>query len=335
MESLTLREWDVLLPLARSTRLLARLGALAHDVGIWEDLPDQVRLHMTGAEVQVGAQQRVAAWELDRLHRVLGECPFPVILLKGAAYLQGGLQVGRGRDFADVDILVPRTHIDEAENALKAAGWVSGALSEYDERYYRDWMHEIPPLRHPDRWVEVDVHHTLLPVTGRIQLVAGRLFEESRPLPDSRFRILGAEDLVLHSATHLFTSGECERALRDLSDLDLLLRQFAAETPGYYDRLLRRAEELNLGRILYYALHGVHAALNTPIPEEVLRACDRFGPPVAWARFMNAVFLAAFAPEVSGLSNLARGFLFLRSHWLKMPFILLVRHLWTKAYASH
>lgn len=335
MASLTLMQWDALLPLARSTRLLARLEALAHEAGVWENLPDQVRMHMTGAQVQVSAQQRAAAWEVNRLHRVLSDVSFPVVLLKGAAYLVGGLLAGHGRDFADVDILVPVTHIREVEEKLKLAGWESLDLCAYDERYYREWMHEIPPLKHPERQVEVDVHHTLLPLTGRIALPVDLLFDTTRSLEGLRFRILGPEDMLLHSATHLFTSGECERALRDLSDLDALIRQFAGEDPGFFARLLERAEALNLGRVLYYALHGVRSILATPIPGDIVQGCAHFAPPMGFACVMNALFRWAFSPESSLLTSLSRGFLFLRSHWLKMPFSLLVRHLWRKALVSN
>ena len=42
------------------------------------------------------------------------------------------------------------------------------------------------------------------------------------------FAVLAPEDMVLHSATHLFNEGEFDRGLRDLNDLDLLLREFGA-----------------------------------------------------------------------------------------------------------
>jgi len=37
---------------------------------------------------------------------------------------------------------VSKTQIGAAEAALMLDGWVSGQRSAYDQRYYREWMHE-------------------------------------------------------------------------------------------------------------------------------------------------------------------------------------------------
>ena len=40
-------------------------------------------------------------------------------------------------------------------------------LTPYDDAYYRDHMHELPPLIHKERDRMIDVHHTILPLTAR------------------------------------------------------------------------------------------------------------------------------------------------------------------------
>jgi hypothetical protein len=46
-------------------------------------------------------------------------------------------------------LLLPRAQLQEAERALFAEGRVADeGLDPYDDRYYRQWMHEVPPLRH-------------------------------------------------------------------------------------------------------------------------------------------------------------------------------------------
>jgi hypothetical protein len=42
---------------------------------------------------------------------------------------------------------VPRASLDAAERALVGAVWQMEALDPYDERYYRKWSHELPPMR--------------------------------------------------------------------------------------------------------------------------------------------------------------------------------------------
>jgi 3-hydroxyacyl-CoA dehydrogenase len=56
--------------------------------------------------------------------------------------------------------------------------------------------------------------------------------------------------MVLHSATHLFFEGELRHGLRDLVDLDDLVRHFAAQDASFWQRLVARAFEMDLARPL-------------------------------------------------------------------------------------
>ena len=121
-------------------------------------------------------------WEVHCLERALADFP-KVVLLKGAAYTVADLPAARGRIFSDVDLMVPKDRIAEAETTLRNHGWVAGATNAYDQRYYRTWMHQIPPLTHFRRETVIDVHHTIVPETARTPVAAGRLFDAARKLP--------------------------------------------------------------------------------------------------------------------------------------------------------
>ena len=54
-----------------------------------------------------------------------------------------------------------------AEAALMLDGWASGHRSAYDQRYYRTWMHELPPMQHIQRGTVLDVHHAIAPLMPR------------------------------------------------------------------------------------------------------------------------------------------------------------------------
>lgn len=84
---------------------------------------------------------------------------------------------------------------------------------------------------------------------------------------------LAPPDMVPHSATHLFHDGELAHGLRNLSDLDLLLRRFVAD-PAFWDALLACADKLTLGRPLLYALACLVSLLGTPVPAAVQRCAD-------------------------------------------------------------
>ncbi len=179
-----------------------------------------------------------------------------------------GLPAADGRVFSDVDILVPEQAIPAVESALMLHGWSAGHHGAYYQRYYRQWMHEIPPMRHARRRTVIDVHHAILPKTARIEVDSDRMREAAIAVAgDDRLRVLAPVDMVLHSATHLFHEGELDNGLRDLFDLDSLLRHFGAEA-GFWETLVPRAVEVGLTRPLYYALRYASQMLSTPIPAD-------------------------------------------------------------------
>jgi len=193
-------------------------------------------------------------------------------------------------------------------------------------------MHELPPMQHVSRQTVLDVHHAILPRTARLKPDSGKLLAASQPVPgEPRLRVLAPVDMVLHAATHLFLNEEFSSALRDLADLDSLLRHFGGETRFWQD-LPARALELDLARPLYYALRYATAILNSPVPPAACRASDAGRPPRPLIPLMDALFLRALKPDRSTAAGLARRALYVRAHWLRMPPLLLARHLAIKAF---
>jgi hypothetical protein len=257
------------------------------------------------------------------------------ILLKGAAYLFAGLPAARGRLFSDVDILVPRAALSRVEGALMLHGWATTHHHPYDQRYYRRWMHELPPLQHAARQTVLDVHHAILPPTARLKPDSAKLWAASRPLPEAPpLRLLAPADMVLHSATHLFFNEEFSHGLRDLTDIDSLLRHFGSQ-PGFWDHLTKRALDLDLARPLYYALRYAKEMLATPVPPTTFLAAAPGRPPTFLARLMDSLFLRVLQPDhpstADAFTPLAQRALYVRAHWLRMPPLLLAYHLTVKA----
>jgi len=329
------REWDGLLRLARRCALLARLGAQIEQAGCMDRLPGRVRDHLLAMAAVAEHHQRSVRWEVNRLRHALRDVEVKIVLLKGAAYVMAGLPVARGRLVSDVDILVPRATLAAVERALLGHGWEPLAEDEYDDYYYRTWMHELPPLRHRDRGAAIDVHHTILPLTGRLHPDPRLLLDSARPIAGTDLTMLAPEDMVLHAAAHAFQDGDLAAGLRDLTDLDLLLRHFAEAESGFWERLVPRAERLQLGRPLYYALRYARRLWRTPVPERAVAALRRARPAWPLGRLMDALVARALVPTgeegSSPTADLARLLLYIRSHWLRMPPWLLARHLGRKA----
>jgi len=325
------QELEALLVLTDSARLTAALGDRIEQAGLWPHLPQKVRDCFEASYRFAEFRNRQILWEMECLERTLREADFEVIVLKGAAYLLLGLPWARRRLPADLDVLVAREHLALLEELLIAEGFEPAELTPYDQRYYREWMHELPPLRHPERQIEVDVHHALLPCTARIQADPKLLWSTARAVSDSRFKVLGAEDMILHAAVHLFYDSDLNNRLRDLVDIDQLLRYFSDGEEDFWQPLLERAQAHGLERPLIHALYYSHKFLATPIPEDLpMQAVSR-----AVRQGMDFLVERSLFPKLpghfDGIDGIARWLLYARSHYLRMPLRLLLPHLLYKA----
>jgi hypothetical protein len=331
-------DWDLLLRQSTATNLTPSVLALAEERGLLERVPAPARAHLEWVRPLALRHQQAVRFEVARIREALARTGVEVILLKGAAYTMAGLRAGAGRLYSDVDILVPKARLDEVESALMLGGWASAHHDAYDQRYYRMWMHELPPMQHLKRQTSIDVHHAILPETAPVRPDPASLRAAAQALPDgSGLAVLAPADMVLHSAVHLFFDGEFDKGLRDLLDIHLLLGEFGAR-PGFWDSLVPRARALQLGRPLFYALRYATRFLGTDVPPHVLAQAAADGPrgPLLW--WMDRLFERALMPLhptcADAFSGAARFALYVRGNWLRMPPLLLARHLFHKAFVS-
>lgn len=303
--------WQALLTMARAELLSA---SLAHRLeGIAK--PDAAQRFLDDAKASCQQGRIVGLWEVEMARRVLGELGVPVVLLKGSAFIAAGLAAGQGRFVGDLDILVPRDELDRVEAGLLGAGWEWVKPDPYDDAYYRRWMHELPPLIHRERDRMIDVHHTILPLTARPTPDAAALIVDSVPLGNG-LHVLSPQDMICHAAAHLFADGDLSGGMRNLWDIHCLIGEFG--TAG----LAERADRHGLTSAVRRALRLAHALYDTPVSDQWTRggSDDRL-----YLRRLTA--RDGWGRQIRPLTRL--GF-YVRSHWLRMPPLMLARHLWTK-----
>lgn len=333
--------WTGVLTAARAEQLI---GSLAHRLsGL--DVPPKVAAILADARDSAEQGRTQALWEAEMARRALAPLGIPVVLLKGTAYVAAGLAAGQGRSIGDLDILIPRESLDVAERALLAAGWEWVKPDPYDDAYYRQWMHELPPLIHRDRDRMIDVHHTILPLTAKPKPDATALIEYSVGLSDGLrlgpsidwsdrlrespgLRVLSPAGMIVHAAAHLIADGDMAGGLRNLWDIDRLFREFADGDPQFTLTVLEEEWQ-----------HGLY-----PHVRRALRlACQIFGTPLQSSeplnseRFVERPIDRLFRGRVLARDGWGRqtraatrfGF-YVRSHALRMPPGMLVRHLWIK-----
>lgn len=332
MADLPVRELDLGLRIARRARLLGWVAHKLEDAGRLDELPAAAVDQLLSAKTMAEARARLALWELDRIAWALRDGDSaPLVVMKGCAYLMLGLPNAAGRLFADVDLLTAESKLEEVERRLNARGWETTKLTPYDQNYYRNWTHELPPLVHREREVEIDLHHNVLPRTARLKPSSARLLDKARPLADSSYRVLCDEDVLLHTMTHLMFDADLADQLRDLVDVTEIAVHYANKDAGFWQRFLSRAAELDLTRPAYYSLRYCRLLLNAPIPEDVVKASEEWAPPRIVLRLMDAMVPRALYPqhpdEPSRTTEFYRLALYVRSHWIRMPPWLLAYHL--------
>jgi hypothetical protein len=338
MAQLDAGEWELLLRQAAAANLVASLACLAVDAQLMARIPDAPRRHLEWAGVLASRHRQAVLFEVRQIRAALARAGVPLVLLKGAAYVAAGLPAAAGRLFSDVDILVPKARLLDVESALMLHGWGSTHHDPYDQRYYREWMHELPPMEHIRRRTVIDVHHAILPETAAVRPDPALLRAAAVSVQgDAGLVVLAPADMVLHSAVHLFSDGQFHHGLRDLFDIHRLLLHFGA-TPGFWDTLAPRARELELERPLFYALRYCSRLLGTPVPAAVLAQVAPAGPQRLQLALMDQLFgraLLPFHPSCADrLSVVAGALLYIRGNWLRMPPLLLTRHLLHKALLS-
>ena len=316
--------WTALIAMARAEQLI---GTLAHRLR-FESVPRKVLEILADARTNAEYQRRSALWEAECAARALADYPGKVVLLKGTAYVAAGLKAAEGRHIGDLDIMVAREDLPQVEaSLLEKGGWEWVKEDAYDDAYYRDHMHELPPLIHKERDRMIDVHHTILPLTARPKPFPATMMDLAVELPDGLWTLM-PEHMVLHSAAHLIADGDLSGGLRNLWDIHCLVTEFSGQQDDF---CLSLAEEA--------ALHG----LSQPVNRALRLSRELFGTELksysypmtvnyGWNRQDKWYIRRLTARDEWGRPKrkLTRLAFYIRSHWLRMPPLMLARHLFTK-----
>lgn len=315
--------WQALLTMARAELLSA---SLAHRLeGIAK--PAAVQRFLDDARASADQGRTVALWEVEMARRALEPLGVPVVLLKGSAFIAAGLEAGRGRFVGDLDILVPRADLDRVEAALIAAGWEWVKPDPYDDDYYRRWMHELPPLIHRERDRMIDVHHTILPLTARPTPDPAAMIADSVALGNG-LSIPSPNDMICHAAAHLFADGDLQGGMRNLWDIHCLIEEFGDQDPDFCLSAYESAWNHGLLPHVQRAFRLAHQLFATPVKgySRPIRVSLDSKPADRW--FLRR--LTARDGWGRSIRPVTQQYFYMRSHWLRMPPLMLARHLWIK-----
>ncbi|KGJ88160.1 nucleotidyltransferase domain-containing protein [Thalassotalea sp. ND16A] len=325
-------QWETLIRVLRHEGLLARISVQLQQQGLLDALPPYAQKHLHNAAVLAENQHSSIVFECQQIRKSTQQHGVRFYLLKGAAYVFCGNNTNCGRTFGDIDLLVNKSQINVVENTLLLHGWLADDIDDYDNAYYRNWAHEIPPLKHTGRGSVIDLHHNLVPVvSGRAPKIE---YFTDNAIEYDGFFVLAPAAMTLHSIVHLFINEDFKHGLRDLNDIHLLFTEYASE--GFWHELDNLASKCGFTLELYLACRYSHRFFQTKIPSEFaskLAQCHGNRLVNLLRDFIFSRVLASKHPLYTRWSNsLAATMALVRGHYLKMPWPILIRHTVHKSY---
>lgn len=324
--ALTAAEWSQFIFILRSASLLARFYYLAHQHECYDDFPDKVKHHLHSSYIKAERQAKQAQFEAFEMNNNLSEINVKPIFLKGVAYTLLNSTASHGRIYSDMDILVPREQLQNIERKLSLYGWFGKEVDDYDQKYYRQWAHEIPPMQQSSRGTVADIHHNLLPpISGRapkIEIFTINLFKT-----EDGFYVLNKPSMVMHSIIHLFFNEEYSNGFRDLSDLDLMFKE-EIDNENFWCELLTLSQNGNFETELFYAIRYCQKIFKTDFSDNFMESLSKpKGPRLKLADFIFTRVLLPQHPSCSDrFSGIANIIASIRGHMLKMPIHILIYH---------
>lgn len=296
-------------------------------------LPNAFALHMHSVRQFSHAQQTQTQIVCKQLANTLAEVGIPVTLLKGAAYIMGEKANAQGRLISDIDILVHKPQMSELEAFLKTHGWQAVVLEDYDEKYYREWSHELPPYTHLESGVTLDIHHTLIPASSGKTIDVDVLFKNSQKVAHNLF-VPDDCHMLLHSAIHLLLNDDIEKGLRDCFDLHWLLIEIIQQEKTTY--LIDLFTKANCARELVILLHLLERLFDVDSSEYSKLILDSLPRASNIEKVKVACLYHAIFPKSRYLENssstLARFYVYTSGHLSKMPLRMFIKHISYKAY---
>lgn len=299
-------------------------------------LPEKFQCHITSNINYYERQSFQVGLEIFRIDKLLREVGIKPIFLKGAAYNIEKLRAVKGRTMSDIDILVSSEQIKATEQRLRSVGWQTKEITDYDDKYYREFAHEIPPMFDPISGTTLDVHHNLyLPISGKAP--DEELVRKNIVTSKDGIIVLAKHMQALHSCVHLFWNEDVSSSLRDLFDFHCICSENSTEC--FWQKIVHTAEEMHLTKLLLDVLGLAECFFGLSYPSDVRAQLEDLNK--GWfLNFRRQVILffmqRALIPNSrvcnSKLLSISRRFAYIRGHLLKMPLIVLIPHMIKKVW---
>ena len=207
--------------------------------------------------------------ELTRVLGVLRDESIPVILLKGAALVRTLYREPGVRPMGDLDLLVPRSRLNDAQAAVQRGGYVP-----VDDGRDEHWaMHQhLPRLIGGAHPVAIEVHGHVVRLDSPLAFDIEEFWQRAQPLAadGAPCSVLAPEDQLIHLALNFFRDRRYHSrgALGQLCDLSETIRQYPIDWRAVVDRGAR----YRIGGPFACSLQLARSLMDAPIPDGVVQS---------------------------------------------------------------
>ena len=260
----TAEAWTELLAQAETHQLRGFTYRLVADGPVASLAPAAVTERLREAYLGTAVRNALLFRQTQQFIKVLDERGIPVMLLKGLHLARFVYPEPALRNMADVDVMVPRDRLAEAEQVMIELGF--GPLPRPNLEEFCTKSNHLAKLVKADAPV-VELHWTIERPTAPFRIDLDGLWSRSRAaaLDGTPVRLLSTEDLILHLTLHCSYHHQFDRsAMKGLVDLAAVVA--GAKESLDWELLARRANEWGAAPFLYTTMRAVSEVLGTRLP---------------------------------------------------------------------
>ena len=251
-------DWNLFLTLTKHHRIYPLLHKKLKELDT-SLIPPQLLQDLSLAYKRNTFQMLQLSGEMEQVSTIFSKEKISVLFLKGpviADDLYGDISL---RTSNDLDVLIPLSQLEKAENILEELGYVK---DDYIETILGDWTwrHHHTCFIHPQKKIKVELHWRLNPgpsIEPSFQEMWGR--KRKSNLTSSPVYLLGKEDLFLFLVSHGARHGWSR--LRWLVDIKQLLKQDL--DCNLVEKIIKKYHHLNVGG---QAVILATCILKSPVP---------------------------------------------------------------------
>jgi len=268
-QGLTGRQWTCLADEATRHHLRGVTYRRLTDGPLAAQVPAEVRERLRSFYLETAGRNAVLFRQTSQLAKALAARDIPVMLLKGIHLSRFVYAEPALRSMADIDIMVHREHLAEAEQVFLDRGF--GPLPRPNPIEWSSWNHHLDKLVRDGAPV-VELHWHIQRPDAPFRIDVEGLWQRSREavLDGAPVRLLSPEDLLLHLALHLAYQHRFERAaLKGVVDLATVI---TAEPKMNWEVLAERATAWGASGYLHASLRLAADLLAAPVPPSLFRS---------------------------------------------------------------